>query len=96
MTEETKPFENKYSSYKAINEIEEKKRDIVSVEVNQQFRAMLEEDKKLLERTFDAPTIRELAIIGHYAIHDGLTEKILMTVFDNKRKNKRLGIIDFE
>jgi len=87
---EKKPF-RKYD----LNEDKKDKRDIVSVDLGT-FRKQLEKDKNLLRQTKDSTAIKQLAMIGSFVIHDKKMEGILDIVFNNSRKNERLGINEFE
>lgn len=89
-------FENKYSSYNALNNIEETKPDMVVLRLNPQERKALEIDKATLQQEKDATTVKQLIEIARNVIHktpEGLFFKILA---DNLRKNKRLGIVEIE
>lgn len=70
--------------------------DVIPLRLNEQWKDILAEDKDLLEQTKDSTALKQLAYIGHLAIHDDLIGNIMVSLFENKRKNKRLGIIDFE
>lgn len=70
--------------------------DSFTVRLNEDERAMLERAKKVLEQPKDSTAMKQLAVLGAIVLHDGLTGKILETVFINKRRNKRTGIIDYE
>ena len=75
---------------------EEKKNDTFTIWLNKEERELLEESKKILEQPKDSTALKTLAWIGAKTIGTEKTSYILGVVFDNKRKNKRLGIIDFE
>lgn len=87
---EKKPF-TKYN----LDE-EGKRVDSFTVRLNKEERKQLEEDKKLIEQTKDSTAIKELAAIGSNVIHEPKIAKLLEIVQGNKRRNKRLGIVDFE
>ena len=71
-------------------------RDIVPVRLNEKEREILESSKQILEQAKDSTAIKQLMIIGSIVIHEEKIIKILKLIFDNKRKNKRLGIVEFE
>jgi hypothetical protein len=75
---------------------EEKTADVITVKINPEERELLKKCKTILEQEKDSTCLKQLAWIGAKVIHDEKTAYILGTVFDNKRKNKRLGIITFE
>jgi len=87
MTIEQKPF---------IRYNEEKKVDAFTVRLNKQERAMLEQDKKILQQVKDSTALKQMAWIGSNVLHDNFTGAILELIFKNKRRNKRLGIPDFD
>lgn len=77
---------------------EEKKddhRETFTVSINKEERKRLDEDKKLLQQEKDSTALKQLAELGHNVLHSDLTGKSLRVVLDNKRRNKRLGIVDF-
>ena len=75
---------------------DEKKADTFTVKLNDQERAILEQSKKRLEQLKDSTALKQLAWIGAKVILSQETAELLDIVFNNKRKNQRLGIIDFE
>lgn len=75
---------------------EEKSRDTFTVSLNEEERRTLEECKKIMEQPKDSTALKQLAWIGAKVIHEEKVEYLLGTLFKNKRKNKRLGIIEFE
>ncbi len=74
----------------------DQKTDSFTVRLNPEERDLLDKCKRILEQPKDSTAFKQLARIGAKVLHDQKTEFIIKTVFDNKRKNKRLGIIDFE
>ncbi len=78
-------------------ELDEKKmRDTFNVSFNKEERIQLEMDKKLLNQEKDSTALKQLASIGSKVLHSSEIKEILSIVLDNKRKNKRLGINQFE
>jgi len=75
---------------------EEKKVDSFTVRLNPAERADLEELKSILEQPKDSTALKMLASIGAKVIREEKIAFILETVFKNKRKNKRLGIAQYE
>jgi hypothetical protein len=65
-----------------------------TVRLNLEEQAWLKEDMKFLKQEKDSTALKQLAMIGHFVIHEDLTGKILKVVLENKRKNDRLGIPD--
>ena len=59
-------------------------------------RELLEKAKKILEQTKDSTAIKQLAWIGAEVILDQKIKRLIDNVTNNRRKNKRLGIIDFD
>ena len=75
---------------------EKKKRDSFTVNVNKEQRAMLEWAKKKLQQTKDSTAMKQLATIGAKTLQSNLIGPTVDIVLDNKRKNLRTGIADFE
>jgi len=75
---------------------EEKKSDSFTIWLNKEERELLEKCKLILEQSKDSTVLKELAWIGAKTISRDETAEILAVVFKNKRKNKRLGIVEFE
>lgn len=74
----------------------EKKVDTFTVKLNEEERKEFESFKKIIQQTKDSTAIKSLAWIGAKVLLEEKTSYILKTIFDNKRKNARLGIADFD
>ena len=68
----------------------------VSFNLEEQEFIFSNETKSLLQQTKDSTIIKQLAIIGANLIHSQKIKTILSMVSDNKRKNKRMGLNEFE
>lgn len=79
-----------------LEEDRDKKTDSFTVWLNSQERELLNECKKIIEQPKDSTALKILAQIGAKTIREPKTSYILETLFKNKRKNKRLGIVEFE
>ena len=86
MTIKQKPF-TRYN--------EEKKHDTFTVKLNPEEREEFEACKKIIEQLKDSTALKQLAFIGAKVLKDDSTRMVLATVFKNKRKNERMGIVDF-
>ena len=75
---------------------EEKKADAFTIWLNKDERELLNKSKLLMEQQKDSTAMKQLAWIGAKTIGEDKMSYILGTLFKNKRKNKRLGIVDFE
>lgn len=75
---------------------ETKQVDSFSVRLNEEERKTLEDCKKILEQEKDSTALKTLAWIGSKVIHEEKISYILGQIFANKRKNARLGIVEFE
>jgi len=75
---------------------EEISADVITVKINAEERAMLEEMKKILEQDKDSTALKQLATMGAKVLLSPEIGYILQTVFANKRKNRRLGIVQYE
>jgi len=87
---------NEHPFRKMHLEEEGKGSDAFTVRLNIEERKQLEEDKKIIEQKKDSTAMKELAIIGSIVIHEKKIAKIIGVVLGNRKRNKRLGIVDFE
>ena len=92
MTLTKKPFRN----YSLDEDKKTKKREIVSLSLSKEERKQLNEDKKVLQQTKDGTAIKQLMNIGHIVIHDDKLGKISQVILNNRRRNKRIGITEFD
>ena len=74
------------------------KKDIFSVKLDDRSfsREQLDKDKKLLQQVKDSTALKQLASIGSKVINDAKTHEILEIINGNSRRNRRIGIVDFE
>ena len=75
---------------------EEQRRDTFNVSFNNKERVQLEKDKLVLKQEKDSTALKQLASIGSKVLHRKEIAEILLIVQGNKRKNKRIGINEFE
>lgn len=79
---------------------EKPEREIIPVSISEDdkifSKAMLKEAMEILEQSKDSTALKQLARIALIVLHDQKVGLILKTLFENKRKNKRQGIIDYE
>lgn len=75
---------------------EEKREDVFAIKLNKDERLYLERLKEVIEQEKDSTAIKQLAWIGAKVILADGTMQILETIFENKRKNKRIGVQQFE
>lgn len=87
----TEPFRKMH-----LDEEDRKHTDTFNVRLNEEERKQFNEDKKFLEQTKDSTAFKQLAAIGSVVLHDKKIAQILGVVVGNHRRNKRLGIVDFE
>ena len=85
-----------FRTTKLEEEKKDDKRETFTVSINKEERARLNEDKKILQQEKDSTALKQLAELGRNVLHSDLTGKSLKIVLGNKRRNKRLGIVDFE
>ena len=77
-------------------EREKDKSKVFTVRLNEEEQERLNASKKVLQQHKDSTALKMLADIGYNVLHDQLTGKILKTVYENKQKNKRTGLVEFE
>lgn len=80
--------------FKRMNE--EKLRDNFNVAINKEERIILENCKILLQQSKDSTALKQLAWIGAKTLQRSEIREINKIVMNNFRKNKRLGIVEFE
>jgi hypothetical protein len=85
-----RPFEKRY-----LDE-EGKAQDVITIKLNVDERKLLEDAKRILEQEKDATIFKQLAFIGFKSITSQENEHLLSVVFANKRRNKRLGVSQYE
>jgi hypothetical protein len=91
MTITQKPF----VKYK-LDEENKEKRETFTVSLNKAERQELEDDKKILQQSKDSTAIKQMWRIGRIVLHDDMTGKILKEILQNRNRNKRLGIVEFD
>jgi len=70
--------------------------DAFTIRLNPEERELLNSSKLIIEQAKDSTALKQLAWIGSKVIHAEKMAYILGLIFKNKRKNKRIGITDFE
>jgi hypothetical protein len=87
------PFE----STKLQEERDNEKTETFTIRINKEEREMLNQAKRILQQEKDSSVIKQLATLGFiFVTHDKKTAKLLEFVFNNKRRNQRLGIMEVE
>jgi hypothetical protein len=79
-----------------LEEERNNKEEVLSLKLNQEERKVLNECKSILEQDKDSTALKQLMFIASKVLRDDKMAYILGVVYSNKRKNKRLGIIEFE
>lgn len=92
MTIIQKPF----VKYKLDEEKDNEKRETFTVSLNKAERQELEDDKKMIQQSKDSTAIKQMWRIGRIVLHDDMTGKILKEILQNRNRNKRLGIVEFD
>jgi len=88
MTIEQAPFRRYHES---------KKNDTFAVWMNKTERNMLNDAKRIFQQPKDSTALKMLAMYGYTKLKgDKSTAYLLDTIFKNKAKNKRTGIIEIE
>ena len=76
---------------------EEKTRDIIPVAIDKKFtRSMLQAGKLLLHQPKDSTALKQLARIGLNVIQDKKIADILDIYYNNDRRNKDRGIVEYD
>lgn len=73
------------------------KADVITVKLNSEERATLEECKRVIEQKKDSTAIKQLAEIGAKVVLGNSMRSVLDIIFKNKRRNRRTGVeVEFE
>jgi len=76
--------------------LENSKEAVITVKLNEAQVIWLNEMKKVLEQPKDSTALKQLALIGSKVLLEPKTSEILGVIYANKRKNKRLGIVEYD
>ena len=88
-------FENKYSAYRAINDIKEDKQDVITIKHNPEERKKLESFKAAIQQNKDSTAYK--SALDMAAVILGTPEGVFFrTALENIRKNQRLGLTEIE
>lgn len=87
MSLEQKPF---------VRYHEEKKYDHVTLKLNKEERLFIEQMKKELRQPKDSTAMKQLIQLGAEVVLRPEIRKYKDIIFNNMRKNKRLGITEYE
>jgi len=75
---------------------EKKKQDSFTIYLNKEEREILSRCQKIIEQEKDSTALKQLAWIGANLLESPKIAVLLGIIYSNKRKNKRLGIVEFE
>ena len=89
---EKKPFEN----YTLEEEKQYEKFETISMKLNKEERRQLEIDKQALQQDKDSTAIKQMWQIARFVLHDSEMGKISRVLYNNVRRNVRLGINEVE
>lgn len=71
--------------------------DVISIKLNDDWKRVLAELQQQLEQSKTSTIIKQSLLIAQKVLNQDLQADILAIVFENKRRNKRLGLdIEFE
>ena len=70
--------------------------DVFTIRLNEEERKALEGYKKELNQPKDSTAYKQMALLGSNVLHHDFFMLGKNIVTENKRKNKRTGIIDYE
>lgn len=85
-----------FTSTRLEEERKKDKHEAFTVWINKEDREMLNKAKKVLQQTKDSTAFKTLAWIGAKELGSEKIAYILQQVMSNKRKNKRLNVVDFQ
>ena len=70
--------------------------DTFNVRMNEEERAEFNEAKRKIRQVKDSTAIKQLAKIGMYVLQSREIGHIVETLFNNDRRNKRIGVSESE
>lgn len=79
-----------------LDEDKEETGEIISLRLSKEERQLLDSDKQIIEQLKDSTAIKQLWKVGSKVIHDTKTKEILSIILGNERRNKRLGVAEFD
>lgn len=74
----------------------EKTAEVMSLKLNNEDQALVRKAQLILNQPKMSTAFKQLAYIGAEVVFSDKMGKVLKIVSENKRKNKRLGILDVE
>jgi len=86
-------------AFESAREEAERSKDkskVIPVRLNVQELVDLEVDARALRQEKIGTTIKQLVEIGRNVLHDQKTKAVLEAVFNNTRRNERLGIVEVQ
>jgi len=86
----------KQKPFTRYNDDENKRIDTFTVKLNKEERAILQKMKSLIEQPKDSTCLKQLAWYAAKVLLGDNQTYLIETLFKNKRKNARLGIVEFE
>jgi hypothetical protein len=69
-------------------------RKVYTISLNLEEQAELIKDMEVLRQAKEGTALKQLWQIGRAVLHDKKTGQIIVSIFGNERKNKRIGIQD--
>lgn len=83
-----------FQPYRLEEERVNDKRKVYTISLNLEEQAQLIEDMKVLQQAKEGTALKLLWKVGREVLHDSKTGRIINLIFDNQRKNKRMGVLD--
>ena len=77
-------------------ERDQDKTRVFSIRLNDEELLWLQDGAKILQQERLTTAIKQLAKIGSIVLHDSQTKEIITSIFGNKRRNERIGILEVE
>lgn len=89
-------MDNLIQEVKFKRKAEDVSADVITCKVNEDERRILDEVKKLIRQDKDSTALKQMAWVGAKVLQESKTSFIISLLFENKRKNKRMGIKDLD
>lgn len=76
---------------------EEENKDIFTIRLVEEDKKWFEDAKRMIQQPKNSTALKQLAKLGYvFVLHDQKVKDLLVTVIENTRKNKRIGITESE
>ena len=86
----------KFRSYTLDEDKQKEKLRVISLKLNADDLKLISAAKEIIEQPKDGTCIKTLMRLGYISITKPENKLLLETLFKNKQRNKRIGIVEYE